>query len=78
MTIALNAIGLILNMSGTLLWFFFGLATFVDTSGRMMLAADGEIDQKEAAKARRFKRISQTGLGMLFVGFLAQFLALFF
>jgi hypothetical protein len=77
MATLLNGLGLLLNMFGTVLWFFYGLATYTDTSGNTYLMLE-QPDPMEAAAAKRSKRISQFGLLLLFLGFLAQFVALFF
>jgi quinol-cytochrome oxidoreductase complex cytochrome b subunit len=69
----LNSFGLVLGMVGVVLIFFWPPPTppFI-TQG--YIALEGE-DQSAVARIKSHKRISAIGLILIFLGFLAQFIA---
>jgi hypothetical protein len=70
----LNSLGLVLGMGGVVMIFFWPppLPSFETT---VPLTADGETDPKAVARNIRHWRRSRIGLGLIFLGFLAQFVA---
>ena len=71
----LNTVGLILDIAGVVLLFFFGLPSDVSgpSGGTLILwpmGTDG--DAHEARKYKRYHRTARLGLGLLIVGFALQ------
>jgi hypothetical protein len=75
---ALNLAGLSFGMAGTALIYFFGVPRQVDTGGVNVLSLSGDerYDPDEIARINRFKRLGNTGLGLVFLAFSLQLIAL--
>lgn len=75
---AASVTGLCCGMAGTALIYFFGVPRQVDTGGVNVLSLSGDqrYDIDELARIRRFKWWGNTGLALVFLAFLLQFLAL--
>jgi hypothetical protein len=72
----LNSIGLVLDIAGVVMIWFYGLPEPLSLEGRTYLVT-GLIDEKEKAKAQRFHRLSKIGLALILGGFLLQFVSNF-
>jgi hypothetical protein len=72
-TVTLNDIGLLLDLLGAGLLFFFGIAPNLSREGTMALSA-GESDFVKR-RARLFDALGKLGLALIFVGFLGQLLS---
>lgn len=74
MATSISSLGLLLNISGTLLLLFFGLPPRVDPEGHILLRIT-QVDEKEIAKAKLYKRWSRLGLLLLIAGFVLQIIS---
>ncbi|MBU3259301.1 hypothetical protein KPG71_04660 [Roseovarius sp. PS-C2] len=67
-----NTIGLVLDIAGVILLFFFGLPPEVRRGGKSFIILEGSDtpdSKKEASKAKWFDRTSWLALGLLVLGF---------
>jgi hypothetical protein len=76
MTPALNAFGLLANLSGVLLLFRYGMPYRVSTGGSSILVSD-TTDPHEIAMDQRYKRLGLLGLALIVLGTIAQIVAAF-
>ena len=74
----LNGIGLCCNLAGVVAIFFWGVPRYrpVADAGKSYLMMEQD-DPKAGARAKLASVLSVLGLGLLFVGFVLQFVALF-
>ena len=63
-----NSLGLFLDIIGVILLFRFGLPQDVRRGGESFLLIEG-VDQREAAKAKWYDRISYVALALIISGF---------
>lgn len=70
----LAIIGLVLNIAGTVVMFFFGVSPALNEKGSGFLVI-GE-DENHRLKYKKYKLFSQIGLGFLLLGFVFQLLDL--
>lgn len=70
----LNIIGLILNILGTVLLYFFGLPNRVDPTGAVNIVGEG-VDEEEVQRAKIYGRLSALALSLLGIGFVLQLIA---
>jgi len=68
--------GLILDLVGVVLIYLFGISPKLDIEGQTNRVT-GEINNDESSKANNYKKLSNIGLIILFVGFLFQLLSNF-
>lgn len=74
----LNVAGLILNMLGVVLAFFFGFPQPDLSEGRkIVMVSSAEHDERQRALQARYRHLAIAALGSMFVGFTAQLWALF-
>lgn len=66
----ITSAGLLMDIIGVTLIFFFGIAPQVRPGGSTYLTVGS--DPKEATKASRYKRLGQLGLLLIILGFGAQ------
>jgi hypothetical protein len=66
-----NSIGLLLDIVGVVLIWWFGLLEPISRSGAKYLIT-GQTDEKEKKKAERFHTLSKVGLGLVMFGFVLQ------
>jgi len=71
---ALNIFGSLYSLVAALLIFNYGLPPQISASGKIHLVLE-EIDEEEARLAFKYQCYSSFGLGLLFAGFLLQFVA---
>jgi len=72
----INSIGLILDIIGVLLIFFFGIPRKIDTGGSIFLVTGKEnTDEKKSVKLYNF--LSHLGLIFVFIGFALQLVSNF-
>lgn len=69
--IYLTLIGLILDIFGVAIIYFWGLPEKIDKDGDILLSLGGA-DKEEIKKAKKYDFMSTIGLGMLIVGFSLQ------
>lgn len=67
----LSAIGLLLDIIGAALIFFYGVMPKVRSDGLDEIVLRG-IDPLEKAKGQRYERVSRLGIALLVVGFTCQ------
>ena len=68
-----SSMGLILDIAGVVLLFFFGLPAEVrETGGTLIAFGGGKSDEEASRKYRCHKRMSRIGLGCLVFGFSMQ------
>jgi len=72
----INSIGLILDIIGVVLIFFFGIPRKIDSSGYIFLAVEEE-DEKEKKSGKLYNILSHLGLILVFIGFALQLLSNF-
>ena len=75
MATTLSAIGLTLNIVGTVLIWRFGLPAPLSREGTTYLISS-DVDQSEVKKARLYDRYAQFGLSLLLTGFVLQLLGI--
>ena len=68
----LNSLGLILDIFGAALLWYFGLPPKVSREGARHLIIGK--DSKEARKARKYDSLGNVGFGLLIIGFIFQFI----
>lgn len=63
-------------MTGTVLIYFFGVPRQTDTGGVVLLALEGDAgaDDAEIERIRKFKKLGNIGLALIFLAFLLQLL----
>lgn len=71
----INSLGLLLDVVGVVLIFWYGIAAMVETGGKEVVT-DG-IDENALAMEAKYKRWSRVGLGLLVTGFILQLLSNF-
>ena len=69
----LNILSPFLGLSGTVLWFFFGLPPQINPKGQGALLIEQE-DAGEKTKAKGYIRASYLGLLLIAISFLLQFI----
>lgn len=69
----MNVIGLVLNIIGTLFIWRFGLPIKIDRDGRTTISTH-QINQDEIKKTKNYDIMSNIGIGLIFLGFLFQFI----
>lgn len=74
MSIAINSIGLILDIIGVVILFKYGLPSEVSKDGQVFIAASPH-NEEERRKYRKFQLWSKFGLGLLVVGFGLQIIS---
>jgi hypothetical protein len=72
----INSLGLVLDIVGVVMIWRYGLPEPLSRKGAIHIIAE-QSDQAEKAKAARYHLLSKTGLGLVLVGFLLQFLSNF-
>lgn len=72
----MTAIGLVLDLSGALLLWKYGLPEAVSRDGSVRLICE-QVDEEEIAKARRYDRWATAALCLITTGFGLQLLAVF-
>ena len=72
----INSLGLVLDIVGVVMIWRYGLPEPLSRKGAIYIIAE-QSDQAEKAKAARYDLLSKTGLGLVLVGFLLQFLSNF-
>jgi len=70
----LNIISPFLGLSGTVLWFFFGLPPQINPKGQSSLLLEQE-DETEKKTAKKYYWASYLGLFLIAISFLLQFIA---
>ena len=75
-TNALNAFGLLANLSGVLLLFRYGMPYRVSTGGSSIYVSSST-DPHELAMEQRYKRLGLLGLVLIVLGTIAQIAAVF-
>jgi ketopantoate hydroxymethyltransferase len=70
----LSSIGIALDMIGVIVIFFFGITPRLNIEGQTYRVA-GEKNENEIRLAKIYKRISLSGLIIVFIGFLLQFIS---
>ncbi len=75
--IILNIVGLSFNIIGASSIWRFGLPPNIDREGRTHLITN-QIDIKEKILGKKYIKYSKLGMLLLILGFVCQFLALFF
>lgn len=73
LNIQLGDIGLVVDLFGAVLLFFFGLAPLLSKDGSMSLYAGNSDCLKR--KANRYETLSRLGVSLVFIGFLLQLLS---
>jgi hypothetical protein len=68
---SLTSLGLLLDIFGVLLLWKFGLPPSIRRGGPQYLMLEGA-DEEEAAKAEKYDRYGQCGIGLLVLGFMLQ------
>jgi len=71
-----STVGLLLDMIGVGLIFFFGISSVFELSGHQMIVTK-EQNNLEVKKEARFKRYSRIGLILIFLGFSFQIIGNF-
>lgn len=66
-----NDLGLVFDIIGATLLFFFGLPADIDREGRTIMTS-GERDEEEIKKGKRYDCWGRIGLGLLVIGFTLQ------
>jgi len=74
--VLLISTGLVFDIIGVVLIFFFGIAPLIDNKGAI-IRVTGEIDEKEKQKVQCYKSISRIGLILIIIGFLCQLIGNF-
>ena len=72
LNVQLGDVGLVIDLIGAVLLFFFGLAPLLSRDGSMSLSV-GNSDYLKR-KARRYEMLSRLGVSLVFIGFLLQLL----
>ena len=73
-----SSTGLVLDIVGVVLLFFYGLSADVSETGGTRLVWPGGTSKEEARREyRHYKRMARIGLGCLMVGFLLQLISNF-
>jgi ketopantoate hydroxymethyltransferase len=70
----LSSIGIALDMIGVIVIFFFGITPRLNIEGQTYRVT-GEKNENEIRLAKIYKRISLSGLIIVFIGFLLQFIS---
>jgi hypothetical protein len=73
-----NSIGLVCDIVGAGLLFFFGVPPMVNPSGRIFMTREMRVvgtDPAAIRRAKRYERLGRLGLILLIVGFALQFLS---
>ena len=70
----LSVVGLSFDMIGVIIIFLFGISPKLDIEGQTYIIT-GAIDNAEIKKAKIYKRLSWTGLFLVFIGFFIQLLS---
>ncbi len=71
-----NSAGLVLNIAGIGLLFWFGLPAMMAVSGEVRVVGK-HVDLEEIRERRRYRRWSRVGLFLIILGFLSQILSNF-
>ncbi len=71
-----NSAGLVLDIAGIGLLFWFGLPAMMAVSGEVRVVGK-HVDLEEIREHRRYRRWSRVGLSLLILGFLLQILSNF-
>jgi hypothetical protein len=71
----LNIIGLCCGMLGTVLIYLFGVPRQIDNSGFGAIILE-QPDMSEVARIRRYRRLGNTGLALVFAAFALQLTAI--
>lgn len=74
--VLVNSAGLILDIFGAVLVWRYGLPEAISRTGASHLILE-QTDEGEIAKARRYDRIAQLGIGLLIAGFGLQLVSNF-
>ncbi len=70
-SICVNSIGLVLDIIGAILLFFFGLPPKIDPEGKIRLIAS-QRDEDEIRRGKIYKIMSPTGIILIIIGFILQ------
>jgi len=70
----LNSLGLVLDIIGAVILFFFGLTPKIDTEGTVYLIAEQK-DEDEIKRGKFYKIMSSIGIGLIAVGFIFQLIS---
>ena len=73
----LNIVGLLFNIIGVILIWRYGLPADINREGHVILVLEGK-DEKEKSLAHKYDIMSRIGMFLLILGFVCQFIALFF
>jgi hypothetical protein len=66
--------GLLLDMAGVLLMFFYGISPLIDAQGHQVITTS-TIKESEKRKAKKYNRLSRVVLLLVFLGFSFQFVS---
>ena len=72
----INSIGLVLDITGAIFLWRYGLPEALSREGHTYIIS-GEIDAREAAKAKSYDRWAKIGLSSLVAGFVCQLVSNF-
>jgi len=72
-----NSVGLVLDITGVVLLFKFGLPAEISRTGAIHIITE-QHDEDEVRKARKYDRLGRFGLGLLVAGFTLQLASNFF
>jgi hypothetical protein len=70
----LSLIGLLLNISGTVVIFFFGVSPALNQQGAGFLVVGENEDYR--LKYRKYRWLARAGIILIFIGFILQFIDL--
>jgi predicted ABC-type exoprotein transport system permease subunit len=67
----INSIGLVIDIIGVILIFYYGITPMIDENGTVLLAIEQEDDNLKK-KAKKFNFLSRLGLILIVIGFVCQ------
>ena len=70
----INSAGLVIDIIGVVLIFFFGISPMIDSEGSVFITLE-QRDELEIRKAKKYKCISRFGLILIALGFIAQIIS---
>ena len=73
-SVSLNSLGLVLDIIGAVILFFFGLAPKIDTEGTVYLVTEQK-DEDEIKRGRIYKTMSSIGIILIIFGFIFQLIS---
>ncbi len=69
-----NSIGLLLDIIGGILLYFFGISPRIDRDGAIYIVTEGK-DESEILKAKKYDRLSKIALILIIIGFGLQLIS---